>query len=419
MATRSAGSGIVLDLSSQGATTIQAAPGSSQIITLTAPKLGVNGNYPKACRIVVRVQGLVDNSGGEGAQDINWDHIAKVVTSFNTECPLFGTIHKADAFTGPRTKHVIEYLSGGFNYYGGIGGGLIAGESPSPIDICFALPFSNEAFFSPLDFAPWVGWLAQLQLTVNLADADVFDAVSTDAVIVGNLSVSAWIEAVPAKTLSLPTINQYRVYTPSASGGGMALLQNVGQAGGLSCVVPGSRVAAILEMMNVIGLGGASTGDNYTKFSADQLNQPPTNNVQSFVNQFQMMRRQSVVGGRQLGDDTTGLNNQAGNPYTMSNELMFMPWRVPGADAEIGSQQKFMGNLTLDRSFGSTPNSGEYVLITNELRQLSDSSAAALLEAASVSGARANQARREYYDGPASKQSSFALPVRIPNNAAK
>ena len=417
MATRSGGSGIVLDLSANGAKTVQAAPGSSQTFTLPAPKLAANGNYPRACRIVVRVRGVVDNNG-EGDASVDWSDLARIVASFETQCPLYGTIHKSDTFKGPVAKHVAEFLACGYNYYGGVGQGLAAGDGAAPFDISFALPFSHEAFFSPLDFAPWVGWLSQLQLTVNLAPADVFDVVGA-GLVTGNLTVTAWIEAVPTKTLELPAVNQFRAYVPPAAGGSQALLQNIGQAGGLSCVQPGSRLAAILEMLSNSGMGGPVADEAvYTQFSADQLNQPQTNNLKSFVEQFQMLRRQSVVGGRILGAGTTPQSNPAGNPYNEAAELLFMPWRVPGADAEIGSQQKFMGNLTLDRTFTVTPNSGEFVIITNELRQLSEDSAGAFLTAASVEPARAAQMKRAYYDGiPGNAKSQFAIPLRIPNKA--
>lgn len=414
MATRSGGSGIVLDLSANGAKTVQAAPGSSQTFTLPAPKLAANGNYPRACRIVVRVQGVVDNDG-EGAAAVDWSDLARVVSSFETQCPLYGTIHKSDTFKGPVAKHVAEFLSCGYNYYGGVGNGLAAADATADFDISFALPFSHEAFFSPLDFAPWVGWLSQLQVTINLAPVDVFGVVGA-GLIVGNLTINAWIEAVPTKTLELPAVNQFRAYVPPAAGGGQALLQNIGQAGGLSCVQPGSRVAAILEMLANSGMGGPVVAEStYTQFSADQLNQPQTNNLKSFVEQYQMLRRQSVVGGR-VTVGTTTLPNTAGNPYNEAAELLFMPWRVPGADAEIGSQQKFMGNLTLDRSFTSTPSSGEFVIVTNELRQLSEDSAGAFLTAASVSPQRAAQMKRAYYDGnPSNGRSQFAIPLRVPN----
>lgn len=399
---RSAGSGIVLDLSANGATTITPAPGSSQTFTLPAPKLGANGNYPRAARIVVRVKGTVDNNA-EGADPIPWTELARIVSTFETRCPLYGTIHNSDTFTGPVAKHVAEFLSCGYSYYGGRGAALGVTGSEA-FDISFALPLSHEAFFSPLDFAPWVGWLTQLQLIVNFAPSTVFQAVSDGAAISGNLTVSAWIEAVPTKTLELPSVNQFRAYYPPASGGTTALLQNIGSAGGLSCVVPGSRLAAIAEMMPVAGLGGATgaTEAGYTNFSADQLNQPQTTNLISFVEQMQMLERNSG-------------QTQALTPRNEAGTLMYYPWRVPGADAEIGSQQKFQGNLTLLRNFASPLSTGQFVLVTNELRQLSEDSAGALLEAASVSKARADAAKRAYYDGPTSRRSSFALPVRIPN----
>lgn len=415
MGTRSSGSGIVLDLNANGANSVQAAPGSTVQFILPAPKLSANGNYPRACRICVRVQGVVDNNQ-TGHAAIAPSEIARIVSNFNTRCPLEGTMHNSDTFTGPVTKHVAEFLSGGYNYYGGnLGPGIADNTAAGPLDITFALPFSHEAFFSPLDFAPWVGWLAQLQLDVTLAPSTVFDSLSTGAVISGNLTVTAWIEAVPTKKLVLPTFNQFRAYQPPAAGSTNAQLQNVGASGGLSCVVPGSRVAAILEMMSGSGLGGASTEANYTQFSSDQLNQPNTLNLTSFVQQFQMLARNGGVGAFRQNAAGAVAPNNSGPPRNEAGTLMYYPWRVPGADSEIGSAQKFMGNLMLWRNFTTPPSSGQFNFITNELRQLSEESMGAFLQAAGVSQERADAMRRDYYDGKPTKNGAWGLPVTVPN----
>ena len=414
MATRSAATGIVLDLSSQGASSVTQPPGSQINFTLPAPKFDANGNYPRACRLVVRVTGGITQ--GEGDLMINWSELARVVRSFETRAPLFGTIHSPETFTGPVAKHIAEFFSHGQAYYGGVGAGLpTAGTPPTPFEIEYALPFAHESFFSPLDFAPWVGWLSQMQLFVNLADATVFASAITGGDITGNLTVSAWIEAVPTKTLELPAINQWRAYFPPASGGTTALLQDVGGAGGLSCVLPGSRIAAIIETCNSVGLGGPAAATAYTSFACDQLNQPVTYNVASFVKQQQALSRQSVVGGRVNGAGVV-LPNRAGNPYTENGTQMYQPWRVPGSDAEIGSQIKWTGNLQLYRNFTVAPSSGQFPIITNEIRQLSEQSVNTLLTNARVSQSRADQAKRAYYDGtPSNPRSGFAMPIRIPN----
>jgi len=428
---RSSGSGLVLDLSSQGATAVTITPGAGVQpvdFTLPAPKFDARGNYPRATRIVVKCRATI-TAGTEGSSSIQWDKLAKAISSFRSHCPLMGTIHDPLVFTGPVTKHLAEFVCNGYTYYGPINDGITGGETQI-VDLYFVLPFANEAFFSPLDFAPWVGWLTQLQLQVNVASSAVFDA-DTSGATLDSVTLSAWIEAVPTKVLELPSINQWRVYLPAAAGGSQALLQDVGGQGGLTCVIPGTRLAGIYECTSVNGMGGAALATAYTSFACDQLSQPTTFNVDSFVAQYYAARRQSVVGGRvtNVAGTLTPMTNMAGNPRNMaggasasdlfglSPDLMFIPWRTPGADAEIGSQPKFQGNMTLQRTFTAAPSSGQFPIVTNEIRQLSAQASLTFLQAANVDQSRINGMQKAYYDGrPQNAKSGFGIPVRVPNH---
>jgi hypothetical protein len=425
---RTSATGIVLDLTSQGATQITVAAGAGPNtlrFTMPAPKYDARGNYPRAEGIVVKVSAVIANDG-EGDIDIPWDELFQIVQSFRTYCPLLGTLHEPDVFTGPVAKHVIEYLSLGGRYYGNVLSGVAAAEASQTVDLYFFLPFTQESFVDPLGFCPWVGWLTQLELSVTLGPSTSLIVASAGAT-VGNVTVSAWIQATPTKRLVLPSISQWRGYFPPAAGGSQALLQDVGAQGGLTCVSPGSRVVAILEMCELLGLGGAAMAGDYTSFSMDQLSQPVTQNLDSFIAQY--LALYGRTSGPRVFPGTLAVDSISGNPYTMnaiandpagaaavSARQMFWPWRVPGQLAEIGSQPKFQGNLTMFRTFTAAPTAGNFPIVTNEVRDLSEGSAVALLRTAGVDQGRINGMKRDYFAGnPDSKASGFGIPITVPN----
>lgn len=424
MSAREAGKGITIDLAANGATSVSVTPGASIVpiqFTMPAPKFDARGNYPKATLIAIHVTTTFDQAASGGSA-VNWDMLPVIIDSMQVQIPVIGVSHETSAYTGPIAKHVIEYMSLGYSYYGGARAQIASTDGDTTVDFYVALPFMNNAFYAGLQFCPWVGWLTNMQVSINMAASTALAAFSTGAVTKTPTTVKAWVEAVPTKRLTFPTFSQWRNYNAPAAGSNQALLQNVGQQGGLTCVSPGSRLAAIVELMNVLGLGGASTADNYTSVSCDLLSQPYTTNVDAFLLDF--IDNQNGRSGRTRGATaTTVMHPMAGNPYTLAATpntvnaatAMFIPWRSPGRDAEIGKQPKFQGNLTFIRTFTSAVVSGNFPFVTNELRQLSRDSAAQLGLMAGLTPAQIAAAQRDFDGGrPTGDRGSFALPVDVP-----
>lgn len=423
MSAREAGKGITVDLAANGANSVSVTPTTSITpvqFTMPAPKYDARGNYPKAMGIAIHLTTTFDQAASGGSV-INFDQLPVMVDSFNVLVPILGNTHEQSCYTGPIAKHVVEFGSLGMSYYGGARAQIASTDGDTTVDLYFFLPFMNNQFYSGLQFCPWIGWLANMQVSVNVAASTAIAQFSTGAVIKAPTTLRAWVEAVPTKRLSFPTFSQWRNYQVPAAGSNQALLQNIGQQGGLTCVVPGSRLASILEMCNVLGLGGATTADNYTSYQMDQLSQPVTTNVDAFLLDYidNMGRPQRLRGAT----GATVMHPMAGNPYTLAATpntvnaatAMFMPWRTPGRDAEIGKQPKYQGNLTAYRTFTSTPSSGNYPFITNELRELSQASATQLGQMAGLTAAQLSAAQRNFDGGAAtSRRSSFALPVDVP-----
>lgn len=424
MAARETGTGITIDLAANGANSVSVTPGPSIVpvqFTMPAPKFDARGNWPKATGIAVHVTTTFDQAASGGSV-VNWDMLPVIIDSMQVQIPILGVTHETTAYTGPIAKHLIEYVSLGYSYYGGARAQIASTDGDTTVDFYVFLPFMNNAFYSGLQFCPWVGWLTNMQVSINMAASTALAAFSTGAVTKTPTTIKAWVEAVPSKRLTFPTFSQWRNYIAPAAGSNQALLQNVGQQGGLTSVVPGSRLAGIFEMMNVLGLGGASTADNYTSFSMDLLSQPYTVNVDSFLLDY--IDNQNGRSGRTRGaTGATVMHPMAGNPYTLAATpntvnaatAMFLPWRSCGRDAEIGKQPKFQGNLTLVRTFSSAVTSGNYPIVTNELRQLSRESAAQLGAMAGLTPAQLAAATRDFDGGRSvGDRGAFALPVDVP-----
>lgn len=432
---RSSATPITVDLAASGANSVAVTPGASFVpvqFTLPAPQFDVRGNYPSCVHIAVHVTTTFDQAAAGGAV-VNWDALPEIIDSFQVLNPLMGVTHEQSTYTGPITKHLIEFISQGYEYFGGARAQIPAADGDTVVDLYFALPFTMECFDRPLDFCPWVGWLANMQLTVNFAAASAIGTPaqggSTGAVTKAPTTIKAWLALEPRRQLCVNAFAQWRLYSPSAAGSTQQLLQNVGQQGGLTIVNPGSRIAALAQMFNQVGLGGATTLENITSLAIPLLNQSFTTNVDSFI-----LAARALAGpnrGPFSGIGATIMHPNAGWPYTMGSSpnnafgqaagtgaspALIGPWRLPGNKSRIAKHPRFQGNLVVVEGFAAPVVSGNHPFVTCELRQTSPSGAAGLLQSANVSPSQVQGIRIDTDDAgpPPTRGSGFALPREVP-----
>lgn len=376
------------DLTSDGSTSVALTPGAAIVsaeFTVNAPKSFVGDNWPLAQALVTRVRVGLDQAASGGAA-INWDDLPRIVDSFNTSCPLFGTMWPRDSATGPIVKHIMEFFGAGYQYTDGARNQIAAADGDTAVDLYFVQPFAQEFLFKPHHASPWMGWLNAGKHTVYLAASTVLDSLSTGLVLEATTNVQCWIEYVVSPKLHIPHFPQWHVYEAPAAGGTTALLQGVGTANGLQDVKDGSRLAALLELSDQKGMGAADGADNITSVTIPQLGQDVTVNVDAF---FAAFRR--IVGGHKgpvSGVATTIVHDRAGNPEGMSATpngvmntatAMYTPYRAPGRDAQISKMPKFFGELKIVRTFTSNPATGRHRFACLEFREFSQAKKAEML----------------------------------------
>jgi len=413
---------IIQDLSANGAKAVTPGAGGTAVMTYPTPRVDVRANWPRALGIMVHGSFDVTNEGG-GTAAMPWTDFPAVYENHEIETPLFGTTHKAQVFQGLAAKHIVEFVSLGYQYADAAVASIPINteDPPVTIEVWQYLPFAQCAFVQPLDFCPWIGWLANLQLTVQLASSP-FDVNLSLGVTYANPSIDAYIESVPTKRPVLHSVSQWTRYEPPAAGGQDAILQNVGSPNGLTCVVPGSRIAGIYECLSYLGgaVAGTSDAEAYTSFACSDLGQQVTVHVNAFFRAYKraMYERGAPISGNTANTDAWA--DGAGNPNTQTTgsgnetEAMFIPWRTPPMGTEIGKHPKYSGNLTLQRTFSDVPDSGIFPIYLNELRQLNQATAAAMLDIAQIPRAKWGLLQKLGTEDAKVRGSGFGMPITIP-----
>lgn len=377
---RSFGVPQILDLTSDGGSSVAVTPGTvpqKVEFLVQAPKAGVGDAWPLALNYVSCITSTFDQAASGGAA-VNWDQLAVVADSFDVQSPTLGNTHARNTFSGPITKHLIEFVSSGYEYSDGARMQIASTDGDTTVDMYYVLPMAHECYDRPHHFAVWLGWLNATKVTTYVATAAVVDPLSTGAVLKAPTSVRTWIEYVVSNELIMPSMNQWVMYETPATGGTTAIVNGIGTANGLQDVLDGSRVGGLFELSNLLGLGGATTMDAYTSLTIPQIAQDVTVNIDAY---FSAYRR--AMGGHQ--GPIAGVNgvvqDRASNPQTMgattavnnrmnTSASLYLPIKAPGRSAMLSKQLKFFGDLKITRTFSSVPSSGKFRFVTNELREL-------------------------------------------------
>jgi hypothetical protein len=364
-----------------GASSVSITPGATvqqAEFTVQAPKAGVDGNWPLAMNIMVKTSIVVDQPAS-GGSTLEPDETTVVIDSYNVNSPLLGLTHPRDTYTGPIAKNIAEFFSAGYTSSDGARIQVPAADGDTTLVLYQLLPFAQENFNRPHHFAPWLGWLNATKIQAYIAASTAIASFSTGAVTEAPCTVSCWIEYVVSSELIMPAFAQYHLYETPASGGTTAIVQGIGTQNGMADVKDGSRIAALLELMNVNGMGGATTANIYTSVTIPQLGLDLTFNIDSFFSAF---RR--AMGGHRGSialSVTEPVTDRAGAPYIVATDVLtdlnaagalYIPWRAVGRNQQITKLVRFFGDLKVTRSFSSTPSSGKYRFVTCELREFGD-----------------------------------------------
>jgi len=362
-------------------------PGAAQSLTFSPASLSpvVKGDsWPCARGIWVKATTTYDQAASGGAA-ANWDELFRQFESFSTIVPKLGTIHDPTVYKGPVAKHIIEFRANGGRYGGDWARAqLVAADGDVAITLYVYLPFTNENFEAPEGFWPWVGWLANLNLQINVAASTALGAVSTGAVIKTAITFQAAIDAYVLPQPPRFIYSQWNAYqSTAATGNTSARLDNVGQAHGLAGLIEGCRIAEVLEVCSPLGLGGVSTGDLFTSFKSAELGQETaTKNPDIFTLAY---RNSLLGGGPRNSNGANASHDGSGNPNTLAATpngsvgnvaQLYVPWRFSSRNQRIencpkwGESKDGNRNIFLDRDFTTAPSAGMHLFILNEIRDL-------------------------------------------------
>lgn len=395
---RSYGQPQLLDLLSNGSSSVSLTPGATTQkaeFLISAPRAGVGDNWPLCTNLVTRARTTFDQAASAGV-GVNWDDLAIIMDSFDVNSPILGNTHPKDTFTGWITKHLAEFVSGGYNYTDGGRTQIAGGDGDTTLDMYYVLPFEHMCFERPHQSAVWLGWLKDTKITTYLAAASVVGALSTGAVIKAPTNVQMWAEYVVSDELIMPWMNNFHRYQAPAAGGTTAILSGIGTANGYNDVLNGSRVLGMFELMSGTP-GGPTTADNYTSVSIPQINQDVTVNIDGFFAAYW----RAIGGHRGPIASAAGVaqHDRGGNPRGMSTSqgsftgdllnnasAFYIPWRAPGMDQMLTKALKFFGDLKVTRTFTSAPSSGTFYFVLNEARELGDQKKQQMIAATGKSG---------------------------------
>lgn len=366
-----------LDLRTQdGDFSVQITPSASAETTkqfkVAASKGSAFGAWIKATGITFRYDFTFDQAASGGSV-VNWDDLPRVVTGLEIVHPLWGTLLTKETGAGPILKHIIEFIGSGYQYAGdGARAQIAAADGDTTCSLYFTYPIVQKFMSRPHDQAMWIGWLDQTLLNFTVGLSTAIATVSTGAVIKGTNTLQCSMDYILDNDLEVPTLAFFHRYEHNAASNTIRLL-SMGSFGP-KATKKVERLMGLYELMNVAGLGGATTADNVTRILFEQRGMDRVVNVDMLVKNY--LKVIGPRGGGSLG--TTPLHALAGNPFTMAatpngalnaSTLMYFPLLAPGRRMEVTKAWKFAGDLVLTQEYTTTPTSGTHKVVAHSIRE--------------------------------------------------
>jgi hypothetical protein len=367
-----------LDLRTQdGDFSVAITPGSAEVtkqFKVTASKGSAFGAWIKGTSFTFRYDFTFDQAASGGTA-VNWDDLPRVSTGLELVHPLWGTMLTKETGAGPILKHVIEFIGSGYQYAGdGARAQIAAADGDSTCSLYLTYPLAQRFMIRPTDQACWIGWLDQLLMNFSVGAASTIAAVSTGAVIKTPSTLQCWMDYVLDNKLEVPNLAFWHRYEHNAGSQTIRLL-SMGSFGP-KATKKVERILGLYELMNVSGLGGATTSDNITRFFFEQRGVDRVTNVDAVVKNY--LRVVGYPRGPKGGNGNNALHDLAGNPYTMAatpnttlnaSTLMYFPITAPGRQMEVTKAWKFAGDLTITQEYTTTPTTGSHKVVAQTIRE--------------------------------------------------
>lgn len=354
------------------------------------PDAKLNPHNDWACFDGFRVKvSTTFDQAASGGSAVNADQLPCIIKSFRySNQDAFGVMMDDQVYTGARAKNIIERVANGYENYGWDRAQIASSDGDSTVTMYYKLSFGTaNVDVGPEAFYHWLGWHKNGILDVTLDLSTAVAQFSTGAVIKSNTIISAEVMPVSLRNPPLPLLSAWKQYLPPVVSAGNAItLRNFGDPQSLKNASKQVRVATIVELMNVLGLGGASTADTITTFWSDQLNQPKCENLDFLMQEFR-----DLIGGH---NGSANLHDGAGFPQTMAATpngsiqvatLLGMFWRYSTQRQRIANLMRWAvpADLTYYRDQPSGgPSSGTHVVLSQEIHEPDATAVATLVKMA-------------------------------------
>jgi hypothetical protein len=353
-------------------------PSSSAEVTkqfkVTASKGSAFGAWIKGTGFTFRYDFTFDQAASGGSA-VNWDDLPRVATGLEIVHPLWGTMLTKETGAGPILKHVIEFIGSGYQYAGdGARAQIAASDGDTTCSLYLTYPLCQRYMVRPQDMACWIGWLDQTLLNFTVGLSTTIAAVSTGAVIKTPTTLQCGLDYILDNKLEVPTLAFWHRYQHNA--GTNTIRLNAMGSFGPKATKKVERLVGLHELMNVAGLGGATTADNVTRVLFEQRGMDRVVNVDFLVKNY--LKVSGYPRGPKGGNGNNALHDLAGNPYTMAatpngklndSNLMYFSLMAGSKGQEITKVWKFAGDLTLTQEYTTIPSSGAHLVVAQSIRE--------------------------------------------------
>lgn len=383
----------VLDLKSDGKSQQSLTPATGEVpisFRVEAQKGNVQKSWVVSRGFSGRLRVGFDQAASGGSA-VNWDRLFAAIAGVEVKSDVFGTMVTKEVSAGMILKHLIEYVANGYVYGDYARAQIASTDGDTAVDLYFTIPHTQNFLYRPQDTGIWLGWLANTEIKFYLNTTAALDAASTGAVLEATSNLQMWCDYDVMSDVDIPVLPYWALHTQNA-GGNEIIIRGLGGEQGLKGVNGGDkggfRLAGLFELMNVGGLGGATTSDNITELQAIQLGQDRFANIDAL---FYRYRKLTGRGAPRSSNGTSAAHDGAGNPELLSATpnatmnsatAMYVPIMAPSKGQQLTKLPKVYGDISLIQSYTSAVTSGQHKVASFGFYELSDAAKGDLMRRA-------------------------------------
>lgn len=315
--------------------------------------------YAEKIRLWIRTQ--VDQPAADGAI-IRADQLYRILSGFRLSSDDLGTLYGLSDISGPALGLWAQVISNGYRLPFHLREDIAAADGDTAIVLPIDIPIAHKCFMKGHQTGLWNGWLKNGGvLDVDLSASTALAAVSTGAALEATTAVAAELVYVVEPEARPPVIWTWR-QRDTLVGETRHSIPNIAQGAGIVGSMGIGKIAALIYLTDVNGLGGPDGVDNIQRIfpsargqASHDLGAPfygPASFLASFVEDTREKNVFPTTNGNgypySLGTAINGVPNAA----TALGLPLFWP-AVEGQ--EVSKLQEWSGSYPVELTYTSTP----------------------------------------------------------------